>query len=142
MQLCSHTIWLKLRNNKTFICSLIYKYQKIIHSGIGYILVVLGLWVSETAVEAVSDLPIFCISASVTRKFVRTCFDNIYKFTSFTKWLPMAMSSTYPFEADSKPNLVVECCKIASLLLSQNEQEPCLLLNSRLHSYVEVKKIM
>ena len=37
------------------------------------------------------------------------------------------------------------CCKIPSLLLNQNEQEPCLLLNSRLHSYVwlfEVKKIM
>ena len=36
-------------------------------------------------------------------------------------------------------------CKIPSLLLNQNEQEPCLLLNSRLHSYVwlfEVKKIM
>jgi len=36
-------------------------------------------------------------------------------------------------------------CKIPSLLLNQNEQDPCLLLNSRVHSYVwlfEVKKIM
>src|SRR5882762_1845073 len=37
----------------------------------------------------------------------------------------------------------VYTCKISSLLLNQNEQDPFLLLNSRVHSYVwllEVKK--
>jgi len=39
----------------------------------------------------------------------------------------------------------VDMCKISSLLLNQNEQDPFLLLNSRAHSYVwllEVKKTM
>ena len=41
-----------------------------------------------------------------------------------------------------KVNLELQC-KISSLLLNQNEQDPFLLLNSRVHSYVwllEVKK--
>ena len=53
------TIWLKLENNIEFYIFSYILVQKIVYSGIEYIRGLCGSWLSEKAVETVSDLSLF-----------------------------------------------------------------------------------